>query len=92
MEGKEVDNDVSPPKQAKHDSAFQCEFHYRMSFTCCQLFLLISIENIINSSPTAAFSELKKSEFYKDEVPGPSNAKDSSKFNTLLVSLKQVRR
>lgn len=60
MEGKGVDNDVSPPKQAKNDSAFQ-----------------------------SAFSELKKSEFYKDEVPGPSNAKDSSKFNTLLVSLKQ---
>lgn len=43
----------------------------------------------IDSSFQAAFSELKKSEFYTEEVPGPSKTKDTSKFNTLLVSVKQ---
>lgn len=36
-----------------------------------------------------AFSELRKSEFFNEPVPGPSKAKDSSKFSTVLVSLKQ---
>ncbi|XP_017882907.1 DNA excision repair protein ERCC-1 [Ceratina calcarata] len=39
---------------------------------------------------SSAFSELKKSEFFKEELPGPSKSKDSTKYsNTLLVSLKQ---
>ncbi|XP_031844756.1 DNA excision repair protein Ercc1 [Nomia melanderi] len=39
----------------------------------------------------AAFSELKNSEFYTEELPGPSKEipKDSSRFNTLLVNTKQ---
>ncbi|XP_076758989.1 DNA excision repair protein Ercc1 [Xylocopa sonorina] len=37
----------------------------------------------------SAFSDLRKSEFFKEEMPGPSKPKDSSKFNTLLVGLKQ---
>ncbi|XP_076631758.1 DNA excision repair protein Ercc1 [Colletes latitarsis] len=43
----------------------------------------------VDSSFQSAFSELKKSEFYEEPVPGPSKAKDSSKFNTLLVNPKQ---
>ncbi|XP_033190978.2 DNA excision repair protein Ercc1 [Bombus vancouverensis nearcticus] len=37
----------------------------------------------------SAFSELKKSEFFSEPLPGPSKVICASKFNTLLVSLKQ---
>ncbi|XP_053978090.1 DNA excision repair protein ERCC-1 [Hylaeus volcanicus] len=42
-----------------------------------------------DSSFQSAFSGLKKSEFFEEPVPGSSKASDSSKFNTLLVNLKQ---
>ncbi|XP_076175376.1 DNA excision repair protein Ercc1 isoform X2 [Ptiloglossa arizonensis] len=42
-----------------------------------------------DSSFQSAFSELKNSEFYEKSLPGPSKVHDSSKFNTLLVNLKQ---
>lgn len=37
----------------------------------------------------AAFSDLKKSEFYKEELPESSKTKNTTKLNTLLVSPKQ---
>ncbi|OAD61645.1 DNA excision repair protein ERCC-1 [Eufriesea mexicana] len=43
----------------------------------------------IESSFQSAFNELRKSEYFNEPVPGPSKAKDSTIFNTLLVSLKQ---
>ncbi|CAK9824278.1 DNA excision repair protein ERCC-1 [Anthophora retusa] len=43
----------------------------------------------VDTSFQAAFSELRKSEFFKEELPGPSKSKDTSKFNTLLVNPKQ---
>ncbi|XP_012344973.1 LOW QUALITY PROTEIN: DNA excision repair protein ERCC-1 [Apis florea] len=43
----------------------------------------------IDSTFQSAFSELRKSEFFNEAIPGPSKVKDSSKFSTLLVSLKQ---
>ncbi|KAG6795324.1 DNA excision repair protein ERCC-1 [Apis mellifera caucasica] len=43
----------------------------------------------IDSTFQSAFNELRKSEFFNEAIPGPSKAKDSLKFSTLLVSLKQ---
>lgn len=37
----------------------------------------------------SAFSDLKKSEFFKEELPGPSKVKNTTKLNSLLVSPKQ---
>lgn len=85
-------DDVSPSKRAR-DTSFQCKLYIYTFYYYCYLSNIYDFLTWLLLR-SAAFSNLKKSEFFSENlsVPNPENStpSTSSRTNSVLVSPKQV--